>query len=180
MIPELNSSFSEILNFWFAPESKRYWFAKNKKFDNLIKDKFLIIYQDACSDKLDFWKKTPDGMLSLIIIFDQFPRNFFRGSPQAFATDLKALNLAKLAIEQSMDKKLSTDEKRHFMYMPFMHSENIADQELSLRLFNHAKSATKHYNIIKKFGRFSHRNKILNRSSTSEEIIFLAKPYSSF
>ena len=180
MIPESNLSSSIILDFWFAPESKPFWFAKNKKFDNIIKDKFLTAYQDSCSDKLNSWEKTPDGMLSLIIIFDQFPRHLFRGFPQAFATDCKALTLAKIAIKQGEDKKLSDDKKRHFMYMPFMHSENIADQELSLKLFNHAKYAIKHYNIIKKFGRFPHRNKILNRSSTLKEIVFLAKPNSSF
>lgn len=171
---------STIIEFWFDAQNKVLWFSKNPEFDNLIKTKFLHFYEQALLGKLDHWKESPEGILALIIVFDQFPRNIFRNTAKSFATDERALNLAKPAIENSIDKKLVSDEYRHFLYMPFMHSEVLSDQEKSLQLFKHNEYAQRHYDIIRRFGRFPHRNNLLNRISTAEELEFLKQPDSSF
>jgi uncharacterized protein (DUF924 family) len=172
-----------IIDFWFDPKVKPLWFSKNEKFDKLIKDKFLSLYEQAASGELDTWKATSEGILALVIVLDQFPRNMFRNNPKSFASDDKALSCAKEAIQKNLDKNLN-EEQKHFLYMPFMHSEHLEDQELSLKLFHDQPEAYKyakaHYDIIKRFGRFPHRNKILNRSSTPEELEFLKQPNSSF
>ena len=179
-----NISPANIIDFWFSKENQPLWFAKNKKFDDLIKNKFHNVYQQAASGNLDHWKNTPEGLLALIIILDQFPRNMFRDKAQAFATDEKALYFTKYAINHGLNNKLSKKEYKHFLYLPLMHSENLTDQKLCLDLFKEQeeplKHAKLHYNIINKFGRFPHRNKILGRTSTQEELEFLAQPNSSF
>ncbi|WP_204367878.1 DUF924 family protein [Candidatus Jidaibacter acanthamoebae] len=179
-----NISPANIIDFWFSKENQPLWFAKNKKFDALIKNKFHNVYQQAASGNLDHWKNTPEGLLALIIILDQFPRNMFRDKPTAFATDEKALYFTKYAINHGLNNKLSKKEYQHFLYLPLMHSENLTDQKLCLDLFKEQEEPLKyaklHYNIINKFGRFPHRNKILGRTSTQEELEFLAQPNSSF
>lgn len=168
---------SDIIDFWFAEKNKPLWFVKNSKFDKKIRYKFLKTYEQAYAGYLDSWKNSALGILALIIVFDQFSRNMFRGEAKAFMTDGIALNLAKYALEVGYDKELSNDDYKHFIYMPFMHSEDINDQEQSLILFNKMDDtfiyAQKHYEIIKKFGRFPHRNKALNRNSTLEELELL-------
>ncbi|MBA8667887.1 DUF924 domain-containing protein [Holosporaceae bacterium 'Namur'] len=174
----------DILGFWFSQESQPLWFAKNNEFDTLITNKFYNIYKQASLERLAHWKNTPEGLLALIIILDQFPRNMFRDTPQAFSTDEKALNLVKYALHHIFDKQLSKNEYKHFLYLPLMHSENLEDQKLCLDLFKEQKEqlkyAKQHYEIIKKFGRFPHRNKILGRISSPKEIQFLKQPNSSF
>lgn len=174
---------TDILNFWFFKENSTKWFIKSKDFDNLIIEKFSNTYIKAAKGDLDAWKETPEGMLALIIIFDQLPRNMFRGNAQSFATDAKALSLAKEAIAKGFDKKLTVEQQR-FIYMPFMHSENLKDQNKSVELFAKAEMsynyAVRHREIIQKFGRFPHRNDLLRRSSTKEEINFLKTPNSPF
>jgi uncharacterized protein (DUF924 family) len=171
---------SAIINFWFASENKPLWFTKSDQFDAVIKTKFYEIYDQARLGNFDHWQDTAEGILALIIIFDQFSRNMFRNTPQAFATDDKAAQLTEHAIKLGFDQKLINDDHRQFLYMPLMHSENLATQESSLKFFNHEKYAQMHYDIIKKFGRFPHRNNILKRVSTKEEVEFLTQPGSSF
>lgn len=178
------SSISDVIDFWFAAENRSLWFAKNREFDKKIKNNFLRTYEQACAGYLDSWKSSAIGTLALTIIFDQFPRNMFRGKAIAFMTDKVALNLANYALEMGFDKELPNDTYRHFIYIPFMHSENITDQERSLILFRDMGEALiyaqKHYNIIKKFGRFPHRNIALNRQSTPEELSYLKQNDNNF
>ena len=175
---------SLVLDFWFAATNAPYWFAKDAGFDALVRKKFLKLYEEAVLGELDGWSDTPAGILALVLIFDQLPRNMFRDTPKAFATDARALQLTYLAIQSKMDAELSDAIHRHFLYMPLMHSEHIEDQKLSVLLFEYSPQAhifaVQHYNIIKQFGRFPHRNKTLGRPSTEAEITFLAGPNSSF
>lgn len=173
----------EILSFWFAPENKSKWFVKDQEFDRLITEKFLDYYEEAAGKALDHWQESLEGSVALIIILDQFPRNMFRGHSKSFATDAKALAITKETIAKNMNKQVSA-EYQQFIYMPLMHSENLADQNLSVELFSsniHSNEYAKmHMEIIKKFGRFPHRNIILGRKSTAEEKRFLDTPNSSF
>jgi len=178
-----NERLRDIVAFWFIEENKPFWFLKDKKFDQIIRNKFFPSYEFFLDhDPLQFCDK-PENYLALIILYDQFPRNMFRDDAKAFATDAKALNLAKQAIEQGIDKKC-TEEQRRFIYMPFMHSEVLEDQKQSLELFksdtNSYDYAKAHFDIIKEFKRFPHRNKILSRPSTESEKQFLTQPNSSF
>jgi len=174
---------TDILNFWFSKENKKKWFVKDKDFDSLITEIFLNTYNQAANGGLDNWKETSEGLLSLIIILDQFPRNMFRDQAQSFAMDAKALSLAKEAIVKRIDKQLMLEQQR-FIYMPFMHSENLEDQNISVELFTNDEIsysyAIRHREIIQRFGRFPHRNILLGRESTQEEIEFLKTPNSSF
>lgn len=174
---------TDILNFWYGIENKPKWFIKDSAFDREIAEKFLSYYEEAAKGNLDYWQGSFEGSLALIILLDQFPRNMFREQPKSFATDAKALSITKAIIESGTDKNVQTDYK-HFLYMPLMHSENLADQKLSIELFNYDSNthnyAKKHMEIIKKFSRFPHRNGILSRASTKEEIRFLKTPNSSF
>lgn len=173
----------DIIDFWFLEGNQDKWFSKDPIFDEEIAQKFLPIYEMAENGLLDDWKESVIGTLALIILQDQFPRNMFRNSARSFASDPKALSLAKFAIAAKMDEGLSNDYKQ-FLYMPLMHSENLEDQILCCKLFaydpkieNYAKM---HMAIIEKFGRFPHRNKILARESTDEELRFLTMPNSGF
>lgn len=187
---------NEILEFWFGKpdeagygQSRKVWFTKNPKFDQEVRSRFLNDYQQAAAGQLDNWKSSPLSCLALIILFDQFPRNMFRGQPQAFATDPQALTAAKHAIAQGFDKEL-LPLQRFFVYMPFEHSEKLADQQQSIELFLRLKDypecasgvdyAHRHFKVIERFGRFPHRNEILGRETTPEEAEFLKQPGSSF
>lgn len=181
------SRYDEILKFWFEESTPQQWFQKNEDFDKAITSRFQHDYDSAVQGQYDDWRDTAKGCLALIILLDQFPRNMFRDTPKAFASDTKALDIAKHAIAQKFDEGLSVDEKT-FMYLPFEHSENIDDQKTSLNLFKPTESdnpiyydyAKKHYDVIKEFGRFPHRNKILGRVNTPKEEEYLAKPDSGF
>ncbi|MDJ0647514.1 MAG: DUF924 family protein [Xenococcaceae cyanobacterium MO_188.B19] len=176
---------SEILNFWFSDRVKPLWFKKSAAFDREIEARFINTYLMAKTGALEHWKSNPHDTLALIIVLDQFPRNMFRDTSQAFATDNQAVELTKYAIEHNYDQSLSMDEQV-FLYMPLMHSENKANQAKCVELFtklgkqDNLKFAIKHQEIIEIFGRFPHRNKILNRESTSAEQEFLTQPGSSF
>ena len=136
------------------------------------------VYQKAIKGELDPLSETPEGSLALVIILDQFPRNMYRGTPQAFASDAKALKVAKEAVEKKFDRDL-LPMQRMFLYLPFEHSENIDDQEQSVKFFENLgdelalKYAIEHRDAITQFGRFPHRNAILGRESTPEELRFL-------
>ena len=174
---------AEIINFWFAEVNKKKWFMKDPNFDKLITEKFLPVYEQISRGVLDSWKNTPEGILALIIVLDQFSRNMFRGQKKSFDTDAQALLLAKQAIATKMDKRLPAFYQK-FIYMPFIHSEALQDQNLSLQLFVSDPEtygyAIKHREIIEKFGRFPHRNNLLGRQSTPEELHFLQLPNSAF
>ena len=175
---------SDIIRFWFdhAPQ----WFDKDPLFDADIRRRYLPLYRQAVEGELSSWENKPEDMLALIILLDQFPRNMFRDTPDAFASDALALSLTKKAIELGVDKKLSKTTYKQFLYMPLMHSEVLADQQLSVEVFSALNDpqalryAEAHRDIIARFGRFPHRNKILGRPSTEEERVFLTQPNSGF
>lgn len=175
----------EILDFWFSQPQK--WWLKERDFDLTIRNRFEADLVQAVHGRYDPWKKTARGTLALIILLDQFSRNMYRDSPKAFSQDGLALEACKAGMKKGLDTKLS-DQERAFFYMPLMHSENLEDQKESLKRFASLgeaqsegnKYALLHYRIIERFGRYPHRNKILGRPSTPEEIEFLKQPGSSF
>jgi len=179
---------AEVLDFWFKRDRKS-WFEKNPVFDAEIRSRFLPLLELALEGKLEEWKKEPASCLALVILFDQLPRNMFRGTARAFAADSFARDAARAIVDQGWDKALSPDE-RMFAYLPFEHSEALADQERCLALMKEIavfpetaempKWAAAHLAIIQRFGRFPHRNVTLGRESRPEEIEFLKQPGSSF
>ena len=183
--------FVEALDFWFgAPDSRergrprKSWFEKSEPFDAEIRRRFLATWERAGRGELGRWQATPLASLALIVVLDQFPRNMFRGTARAFASDSLALAAARETIARGFDRLLSPVE-RTFIYLPFAHAEDLAAQRRSLALFHgldpeSVRSATRHYEIIARFGRFPHRNAILGRQSTAEEAEFLKQPGSSF
>ena len=190
------SPVDDILEFWFGrPEDDRFgklrdkWFEKEPAFDAEIRQRFLAIYQRTAAGELDDLTETAKGALALIVVLDQFPRNMFRGQPGMYATDEKARALARLALDREFDRQL-VPVQRIFLYLPFEHSETLADQNLSVALFealpaipsrdNESSSALRHREIIERFGRFPHRNAILGRDTTPAETAFLEEPNSSF
>ena len=170
--------YQNIIDFWFADVNKPFWFNSTKKFDNQLYKDYHSFYIAASNGKLSSWQQQPFGALALVIILDQFPLNMFRGKPESFTTEAMSLEFAKQAISQGFDADL-TNEQKMFLYMPYMHSEDLADQEQSLIMFNqdglenNYKYAQHHYEIIKQFGRFPHRNIILGRKSSAEELEYL-------
>ncbi|HEY8069784.1 MAG TPA: DUF924 family protein [Burkholderiales bacterium] len=174
---------AEVLDFWFKRD-RRAWFDKNPAFDTEIRQRFLPLYELGAAGKLAAWQQASAGCLALIVLLDQFPRNMFRDSARAFAADPLALDAAKHAIALGYDVGMSEDE-RSFIYLPFEHSESLADQERCCELTKLLggepyRYALRHKEIIDRFGRFPHRNAALGRASTAEEIEFLKTPGSSF
>lgn len=186
---------SDVLDFWFgAPGSPEYgttrslWFTKSLAVDALIRVRFGSTVEGALKGRHDDWSKSARGAVALIIVLDQFTRNIFRDTPQAFSGDAKGLALAERMVASGEDFTLSLLE-RWFAYMPFEHAESIEAQRESVRLFEQLsreglddplKWARRHLDVIELFGRFPHRNGILGRESTPEEIEFLARPGSRF
>jgi len=184
MLPD-EQVIQDILTFWFADETKERWYDSTPAFDQLCCDRFGTLVEKAASDELATWEKSAEGTLALCLLLDQIPRNIFRGTPRAFDTDPEAVEVASSAIEKGFDQKLDA-ERRKFLYLPFMHSEVMAEQErsvaLSLELGDEKTLAyaEDHADIIRRFGRFPHRNAILDRESTEEELAFVkdgAKDY---
>lgn len=182
----------EVLDFWFgAPgtlhygQSRSEWFKKSDDFDTQIRSQFLPLYEQAAAGQLAPWRDSPLTLLALIIVLDQFPRNLFRESPRAFATDAMALAAAQQMRVLGWDQRLNTVE-RQFCYLPFEHAEDLEAQRTCLQIFGELGNADllqwaqKHYDIIACFGRFPHRNAVLGRVSTADEIVFLQKPGSRF
>lgn len=170
-----------MLDFWFGQDRKA-WFEKNPSFDEEIRRRFLGLYERAAAGGLAPWMGAPRSCLALAILLDQFPRNMFRGTARAFAADGLAREAARTIVERGWDQGMSADE-RTFAYLPFEHSEALQDQETSLRLFQGTENfewARRHWEIIRRFGRFPHRNAILGRASTPEEAEFLKQPGSGF
>lgn len=177
--------FQPILDFWFEELNPAQWWRKDHGVDRIIAAKFGELHRVAARCELYEWRDQPLGRLAEIIILDQFSRNIYRNSPLAFALDSMALALAQEGIVLNAHQHLVAREKA-FFYMPFMHSESPRIQELSVHLFSepglegNLRSARQHKAIIDRFGRYPHRNKILARDSTAEEMIFLEHTDSSF
>jgi uncharacterized protein (DUF924 family) len=191
------SRVEEILAFWFGKprddqayyqERSAVWFASNPEFDQEIRDRFAIDYHAAAAQKLMAWQDAPRSGLALVILLDQFPRNIFRGESRAFAADPLAREVATYLIQVGFDQQLLPAE-RSFVYLPFMHSENVEDQRRSVALFRQLAQerpyisslsfATKHLEVIECVGRFPHRNAVLGRLSTPAEVEFLQRAGSS-
>ncbi len=180
----------EILDFWFKETPPKKRFQKHKDFDELIKKNFLTDYELACTNEYDDWQDTPLGCLALVILFDQFPRNMFRDSKRAFAQDHKTRLIVNDAVYAGFLEKMDESQK-FFMILPLIHSEEITDHEMAYYLLdkfliNHSgivdikKFWQDHTKAIKKFHRYPHRNKVLGRQSTQEEIDFLNGPNSTW
>ncbi len=167
-----------IIEYWYSDRIKSQWFNSTKELDQEIKINYEDIWEEAIKGKLISWKESAEGCLALVIILDQFPLNMFRGEVKSFSTEAMAIKITKLAIKNDFDKAIDKD-KLAFLYMPLMHSENIEDQNLSVNLFKQAglmdnwRFAKHHREIVKNFGRFPHRNKILQRESSRQEIDYL-------
>ncbi|MDA3920570.1 MAG: DUF924 domain-containing protein [Salinisphaera sp.] len=175
----------EIIKFWFEELSPSDWFRKSEALDQHIAERFSDALSAAAAGDLSHWRESPSGRLAEIIVLDQFSRNIHRDSAQAFENDAAALACAKEAIKQGADQQL-TAQQNAFLYMPFMHSETAADHDTALALYEsiglktHLDAERKHQAIIKRFGRYPHRNALLGRESTDEESAFLNEPGSSF
>ena len=175
----------KLLHFWFDETPLEKIFKEDPQFDKEIRDKFLTLHQAAIRGELEHWREQARGKLAEIILLDQLSRNMFRNTPQAFAYDPLSLILSQEAIRAKAGGQLSTDEKG-FLYMPFMHSESRLIHQKAVQLFSQKglegalKWEIKHKKIIDRFGRYPHRNLILGRESTPEELEFLKQPDSSF
>ena len=181
----------EVLRFWFSEGGRRdkRWFDKNPEFDREVGERFQSLYEQGALGKLTSWKENARDCLALIVLLDQFPRNMFRGSPRAFATDALALEAARHALARGYDRAMLPVE-RMFAYLPFQHSEALEDQTRSCELCKALEAfeetadvyryAARHRDIVQRFGRFPHRNAILGRASSAEEIEFLKTPGSGF
>ena len=192
----MNEIDEQVLSFWFGTPAdawfgkpRREWFRKNAAFDDEIRNRFGALHETVASGTYEQWLLSPRGALAYVIVLDQFSRNLFRGDRRAFAQDAEARRAAGRAIERGLDATVSPIE-RGFFYLPFMHSENLADQDRSVRLHevlaqgdssnSNLDYARKHRAIIARFGRFPHRNAVLGRENTPEEVAFLAEPGSGF
>jgi len=187
-----------VLDFWFGtPESpawnvsRREWFANSDAFDENIRARFLSLWQAACDGAADEWSVTAEGACARIVLLDQFPRNMFRSDARSFATDGLALELAQRMILEGLDHQLPTPWHRVFCYLPFEHAESLEAQEISVRETQALRDETggkvdvvewavRHREIIARFARFPHRNAVLGRQSSTEELHFLSQPGSSF
>ena len=186
----INERAKAILEFCFVKTQLEEWFQKNDKFDKILKNNFLYDFKKAINEEYDSWSNNPEECVALIILLDQLSRNFFRNSAKAYDQDTKCISIVKNAISNRFLEKLSND-KIHFLLLPLIHSENIIDHILGHKLvdqyldkhtkYNIIKKAWNHHTVaIKKFGRYPHRNKILKRESSIEEIDFLKQPNTSW
>jgi len=167
----------KVVEFW-KEAGPTLWFAKNAAFDARFRRRFLLLHEAAARGEFSSWQSTPEGSLALIILLDQFPRNAFRDTPRMYATDASARKAASLALAAGYDRKFPL-ELRKFFVLPFAHSEDLADQERSVALARRLgpddlAHAEHHRDIVRRFGRFPHRNRILGRPSTREETEYLA------
>ncbi|MGE3261660.1 MAG: DUF924 family protein [Bacteriovoracia bacterium] len=170
---------NEILEFWFSPRVSKLWFNSTPEFDKELKDRFEPLLRRAIAGELSDWKNSAAGALALAIVLDQFPLNMFRGKAESYATGHLAVAVAKDAIAHGFDSTLPKSQLA-FLYMPLLHSESMADQNQSVELFEKAELkgniafAKHHREIVRRFGRFPHRNQALGRVSTPEETAYLA------
>lgn len=174
-----------IIDFWFNELEPKDWFVKNDALDQQIITRFGPIHLALAAQVPEAWRATAETVLALIIVYDQFPRNIYRGTPLAFATDGLALNKARAAVDAGLDQQVG-EVWRTFFYMPFEHAEVLSEQDRSVDLFARLGNeqtldyAHQHRNVIARFGRFPHRNAILGRASTADEIAYLSEPGAGF
>jgi len=170
----------DVLEFWFGEDSRRHWFQRDPAFDQAIRGRFAELYARAASGELKTWETSAEGCLALCVLLDQVPRNMFRGDPRAFETDERALAIAEQALAKGYDRDLRV-ERKQFLYMPFMHSESLPNQLRALALFEsqgmavNRRYAEQHLALIRRFGRFPHRNAILGRPNTAAEATYLSE-----
>ena len=170
---------ADLLDFWFSGESRKFWFDSSPAFDARVRDGFEAPWREASDGRLADWEATPDGALALVILLDQMPLNMFRDQPAGYSTEAQSREVAGRAIEHGFDVRLGNAQKV-FLYMPYMHSETLADQDRAVELFtlaglaDNARWAGHHREIVRRFGRFPHRNAILGRKSTTAEQVWLA------
>lgn len=169
-------AYQALIDFWFSDENKDRWFHGGDDFDTLIRSRFLDTWQAGKAGELSTWEETPEGALALVILLDQFPLNMFRDQAESYSTEAMAREVAERAIEKGFDRDMEQQQK-FFLYLPFMHSEDIDHQLCSIELFSKAGLETRwaihHCKIIERFGRFPHRNEALGRESTEEEQAYL-------
>ena len=175
----------DVISFWFEEIEPKSWWTKSASFDKLIRDRFADVHAQANRCELFTWRSSPQGRLAEVIVLDQFSRNMYRDTPQAFASDVLALGLAQEAVAVGADLHLDS-EQRQFLYLPFMHSESRIVHHEATRLYaehgtpSQQNFERRHCEIIERFGRYPHRNAVLGRTSSSEEAEFLNQPGSSF
>lgn len=172
------SAISEVLDFWFDEASAPHWFEPSAAFDEVVRERLATLHTRAAAGELDDWQARPEGCVALCILLDQAPRQLFRGTGRAFATDDKALAIAEHALASGFDRQLPLAQ-RQFLYMPLMHSERLDCQLRCVELYEAPElrdklvRAEEHAEIIRRFGRFPHRNAALGRVSTAEEQAYL-------
>lgn len=175
----MDSDAQALLDFWYSKRVSKMWFTATVQLDNEIRQRFEALWCKAAARGLEHWTETAQGSLALVILLDQMPLNMFRNEARSFQTEAMAVQVAKRAIERQQHKQIAK-EWLAFLFMPLMHSEELADQELSVRLFeqfglqSNLRFARHHRDIIRKYGRFPHRNRLLKRESTPEEQAYLA------
>jgi len=175
----------EVLTFWFEQNGPEQWWTRDAEFDEAIRSRFGALHDRAVQGELYGWRDTPEGRLAEIIVLDQFSRNLYRDDPRAFAADGMALVLAQEAVRIGADQAVPPAQ-RQFFYMPYEHSESARIHEAAIPLFENLDDPElldfelRHKAIIDRFGRYPHRNRVLGRPSTEEEIAFLREPGSSF
>ena len=175
----------DVLEFWFDEATRPHWYLRSEAFDARVRDELGPLHARAVRGELDAWATEPRGALAVIILLDQASRNLHRGSADAFASDALALKHARATVDAGHDRAF-TEVERVFLYMPFEHSEALADQERCVALMSELPTpqwrdyAERHHRIVARFGRFPHRNAVLGRESTPEELEFLKQPGSSF
>ena len=172
----------EVLEFWFEPPSRERWFNSTPAFDAAICSRFETTWEQARDGQLAGWEASPEGALALVIVLDQFPLTMYRGQALRHSTEAQSRVVAARAIDRGFDLELPKD-RLAFLYLPYMHSESLSDQDRSVELFEQAgldatlEFARHHRDIVRRFGRFPHRNSTLGRHSTPEELAWLASPY---
>lgn len=175
----------DVLKYWYETLTPEDWWRKSDEVDADIRARFLDLYRQAVAGDLNDWADDPAGVLALVIVLDQFPRNMFRDTADMYASDEQAIAIARKAVERGLDKQIPK-ERRLFLYLPFEHSEKLADQDLCCDLVaalgddQAFEFAEAHRRIVRRFGRFPHRNALLERVSTAEETEFLKEDGSSF
>jgi uncharacterized protein (DUF924 family) len=166
----------DLIAFWLDAGPQR-WFRRDDAFDARFRVRFLTAHEAAARGELEAWAQNAEGALALLLLLDQFPRNAFRGSARMYATDAKAREIARAAVSSGYDMQVDP-QLRQFFYLPFMHSEQLADQDLCVRLTEplggeSARYAQHHRGIVQRFGRFPHRNAVLGRTSSEDEVRFI-------
>lgn len=165
---------TEIITLWFSEAGKKFWYNATSEMDKELREKYSDIFHAAMRDRLEQWQDTPEGSLALVIVLDQFPLNMYRGEAESYSGEARSREVAAAAIARGFDEAL-IDEQKAFLYLPYMHSENLDDQDRAIELFTQAglmenlKWAEHHREIVRRFGRFPHRNDMLGRKFTPEE-----------